>query len=120
MKSIKNTLPYLIALIPQILIANYTVMLISVILIGFIAGWFLTDKKVFVKMMIFQFAFFTILFFTTNDNIHYLESVIENIGLPSILLPVIFILFNTLNISILFLFGFKLQKLTFSKVSIKV
>ncbi|AGC75274.1 hypothetical protein DDD_0147 [Nonlabens dokdonensis DSW-6] len=43
-----------------------------------------------------------------------MNNVAENLGMPAFIIPVIFILFNTLNFSILFSFGYRLQKLTFN------
>ncbi|PZX38989.1 hypothetical protein LX97_02354 [Nonlabens dokdonensis] len=114
MNIIKNILPIAIALIPQIIFENYTYVLISIIIIGFISGWFLNDKKIFLKALILQLVFFTILYCITNKNISYLNNVAENLGMPAFIIPVIFILFNTLNFSILFSFGYRLQKLTFN------
>ncbi len=117
MKIIKNILPFIIALLPQIVFENYTYIVVSTIAIGFIGGLFVKYKKVFLKIVILQFVFFSLLFYLTNDNIFYLNNVVQNLGLPLLLTPVIFILFNTLNISILFSFGYWLQKLVFSNFS---
>lgn len=118
MKIVKNILPIIIALIPQIIFENYTYTLVSIIVIGFISGWFLHDKKVFLKSLIFQLVFFTILYYLTNNNIFYLNNVAENLGLPTLVIPIIFVLFNILNFSILFSFGYRLQKLIFNNSSL--
>lgn len=118
MKIIKNVLPIVIALIPQIAFENYTYTLVSVIIIGFISGWFLNDKKVFLKALIFQLVFFAILYYLTKNNIFYLNNVAENLGLPTLVIPIIFILFNILNFSILFSFGYRLQKLILNNSSL--
>ncbi|WP_209405586.1 hypothetical protein [Pseudozobellia sp. WGM2] len=117
MRNIKYTLPFITALFPQVLFENYTFILVCTIVIGFIGGWFLTDRNVFLKMIISQLIFFGILFYTANKNISYLDHVVENLGLSTFLIDVTFILFNTLNISLLFLFGFKFQKLILNNFS---
>lgn len=118
MKTIKNILPFIILLFPQVIFENYTYILVSTITIGFICGRVLDDKNVFLKALIFQFIFFTMLFYITNKNIFYLNNIAENLGLSTLLIPVVFVLFNSLNISILFLFGYKLNKLIFSNVNL--
>lgn len=120
MNPIKNWLPFLIALVPQILFENYNYVLVLTIVIGFLAGWFVTDRKIFTKMFLIQLVFFSALFYSTTKNIAYLNQVIENLGMPSFLIDIIFILFNTLNIAILFLFGYRLQKLIFKKFSSEI
>ena len=117
MRRLTNVMPYLVALIPQIVFHNYTFVLLSTILIGFISGWTLTIKGVFMKMAIVQLAFYSLLFLTNKSNIEYLNDVLGNFGLSSYLLPFLFIIFNTLNISFLFLLGRKIQKLLYSNLS---
>lgn len=119
MKRIKNTLPFILALVPQLLFEKYIYVLIITIIIGFIGAWIQEDKKIFSKMLIIQLIFFSIIFYFTKDNISYLNNVAENLKLPAFLITIIFILFNTLNISILFLFGYRLQKLVFNNTPSK-
>jgi hypothetical protein len=111
----KNWVPVIIALIPQIIFENYPYILLSTIGIGFISGWFVTEKKVFLKILILQLLFFIFLFYSSNKNIQYLNEVIQNLGLPAFLIDFVFIAFNTLNITILFYFGYRLQRLIFNK-----
>ncbi|CAL2082516.1 hypothetical protein [Tenacibaculum sp. 190524A02b] len=119
MKRIKNTLPFILALVPQLLFEKYIYVLIITIIIGFIGAWIQEDKKIFSKMLIIQLIFFSIIFYFTKDNISYLNNVAENLKLPAFLITIIFILFNTLNISILFLFGYRFQKLVFNNTPSK-
>lgn len=111
MKIIKKIIPYLLATLPQILIENYTLIVVFTIITGFFGGYILESKKVFFKILLIQFFVFSILFFISRDHIFYLDVVLENLGMTKILAPILFITFNVLNISILFFFGFKLQNL---------
>ncbi len=111
MKIIKNILPYLLATLPQIVLENYILMIAVTVIIGFFGGYVLEDKKVFLKILALQFLVFSILFFISRDHISYLDGVLTNLGMTTLLVPIVFITFNVLNISILFFFGYKLQNL---------
>lgn len=111
MNIIKNTLPYFLGILPQFCFQNYTVIVFITILIGFLGGYLIKSSKVFIKIAVFQFFAFIIFYIICKENIAYLNDVFENLNLPVLLLPVLFTVFNVLNISILFFFGFRLQKL---------
>lgn len=114
MKIIKSFLPLILALIPQFIFENYTLVVLFTVAVGFAGGWLLEDKKIFLKMALFQLIFFSILFFVSRGNVFYLNEVMQNLKLPLFLIPIVFILFNTLNVAILFLFGYRIQKLVFN------
>ncbi|AXG70232.1 hypothetical protein KORDIASMS9_02471 [Kordia sp. SMS9] len=111
MKLIKEYLLYFMAVLPQIFLEDYYIILLATVSIGFIAGYLIQSKKVFLKMMIIQLIVISILFYLHHDRIAYIETILQNLGLSLILIPVIFIVFNTLNIAILFFFGYKIQDL---------
>ncbi|MEL6941236.1 MAG: hypothetical protein AAFO82_01085 [Bacteroidota bacterium] len=120
MKLLKNNIPFLLALLPQILFSNYMLVLITTIGIGFLGAWLIEGNRVFLKMLVLQLVFFSILFLLKKDNILYLDQVIQNLELPSVIVPILFILFNTLNIAILFFFGYKFQRLLFKNANLTV
>lgn len=111
MNIIKNISPYLLGILPQFCFQSYTLIVFATILIGFLGGYLIKSGKVFIKIAIIQFFTFAMFFIICKENIAYLNGVFENLNLPVLLLPVLFTVFNVLNISILFLFGFRLQKL---------
>ncbi|MFH7014646.1 hypothetical protein [Flavobacterium sp. FlaQc-47] len=108
MKNIFNYAPYVFVLIIQFLINNYTIILISTILIGFVAAFKIERKKVFLKSFIIGIVVFTTVFFIYESRIEYVKTLIVNLGLPNVLIYVFFPLFNALNTSILFFFGYKI------------
>ncbi len=116
MKFSKYSILFLLALLPQLLFKEYFLTLISTIIIGAIAGWFINEKRVFLKMLLVQFIFFSILFIVKRSSIFYLDQVMDNLELPYFLMPLFFIVFNSLNIAILFYFGYKLCKLIFRRM----
>jgi len=102
MKKIINQWPYFLALLPQFFVEDYMWLIITVILIGCISRFFLKEKYICIKLFVLELIVFSILFFILNDRIFYLEGILENLEVPNILLPILFILFNALNITILF------------------
>ena len=111
MKNIINQWLYIAALLPQFLFEDYMWLVITVILIGGVSRFFLKDKRVFVKLFCLELIVFTIVFFIFQDRVFYLQGVFESIELPSILLSIVFVIFNALNIAILFFTGYKLTGL---------
>ncbi len=116
MKKVINQWPFLIALLPQFFIDDYLWIIITVILIGSISRFFLKDKRVFIKMFVMELIVFSIIFFVFKDRVFYLHGTLESVGLPNILLSVLFILFNALNIAILFFAGYALSTLFTKKI----
>jgi len=108
MKNILNYLPYIVVLITQFLINNYTIILLTTILIGFIAAFTIERKRVFLKSFLIAIVVFTTVFLIYQSRIEYLKGILENLGLSSVLIYVLFPLFNALNTAILFLIGYKI------------
>lgn len=108
MKKILNYLPFLVVLIAQLLIDNYTILLIFTILTGFIAAFKIERKRVFLKNFIIGLVVFTAVFLIYESRVEYVKSLFVNLGLSSVLIYVLFPLFNALNTAILFAFGFKI------------
>lgn len=108
MKNILNYLPYIVVLIAQFLINNYSIILITTILIGFIAAFTIERKRVFLKSFLIAIVVFTTVFLIYQSRIEYLKGILENLGLSSVLIYVLFPLFNALNTAILFLIGYKI------------
>lgn len=115
MKKIINLWPYFVALLPQFFVENYLWLTITLILIGCISKFFLKEKGVFLKMFLLELIVFTIVFFVFGDRVSYLHGILENSGLPSFLLSLLFILFNALNVAILFFTGYTLSSLFIKK-----
>jgi len=118
MKTLLKNILFIIAMIPQLIFKQYEWVLISIIVIGFTAAFFINHKKVFIKILILELIVFSILFFIRMENIFYFDNVFENFGISKLFVPIIFIIFNVLNISILFIFGYKLQVLMFKKITL--
>lgn len=108
MKNILNYLPYIVVLIAQFLINNYAIILITTILIGFIAAFTIERKRVFLKSFLIAIVVFTTVFLIYQSRIEYLKGILENLGLSSVLIYLLFPLFNALNTAILFLIGYKI------------
>lgn len=116
MKKILNYLPYIVALVPQFIFENYTLVLVSTILIGFIAQFFIHREKVFLKIFILETIVFSIIFFLLKDRVFYLNEVSNNLGFSEILIIICFPLLNAVNVSILFFFGYKISNLLSSQM----
>ncbi len=108
---IKNYLPYLLALLPQVIFSQYLLVVLTTVLIGFLAAWFIEGRRVFLRMLGIQFVFFLVLFLVFQANISYLGQIMSNLKMPAIIVPILFVLFNTLNLAILFFFGYKVARM---------
>jgi hypothetical protein len=115
MKNLLNYLPYIVVLIAPFLINNYTIILISTILIGFIAAFKIERKKVFLKCFIIGIVVFTIVFLIYQSRVDYVKGLLVNLGLSSVFIFVLFPLFNALNTAILFFFGYKMGVLFYDR-----
>lgn len=111
MKKLTSNGPYIIALIPQFIFTNYIWVLISTVLIGFIASYVVSPVKVFGKMFILEFILFFVLFFMLKERVFYLKDVLLYFQVPSMFLSIVLPIFNALNISILFFAGYKSGRL---------
>ena len=114
MKKILQYSPYLAALIPQFLISNYTIILISTILIGFFAAFKTENKKVFLKSFISALIILLPVFFIYQFRVNYVKNIFINFGLNDIFIYGIPII-NALNTSILFFFGYTINSIFFKK-----
>ena len=108
MKKILNYLPFTVVLIAHFLINNYTILLIFIILTGFVAAFKIERKTVFLKNFIIGLVVFTAVFLIYESRVEYVKSFFVNLELSSVLIYVLFPLFNALNTAILFAFGFKI------------
>lgn len=111
MKNILNYLPYIVVLLAQFLINNYTAILILTIVTGFIAGFKIENKRVFLKCFLIGLVVSTTVFLIYESRVEYVKELLVNIGLSSIFIYVLFPLFNALNTAILFFFGYKIGTL---------
>ncbi|WP_264529214.1 hypothetical protein [Flavobacterium sp. N502540] len=111
MKNILNYLPYIVVLLAQFLINNYTVILLITILTGFIAAFKMEHQRVFFKSFIIGLVVFTIIFLIYQSRVEYVKDLLVNLGLPSLFIYVFFPLFSALNTAILFFIGYKTGRL---------
>ena len=111
MKKILYKVPYLAALVPQFIFEDYVYIVLGVILIGLALGSYTAEKNVFWKMFFIEALLFLVVYYTTKERIFYLDNVFTNLEVSTYLVPVLFILFNALNIAVLFFFGYKLAQL---------
>jgi hypothetical protein len=87
-------------LIPQVLIPNYLIIILSWLTIGVIMAYYGNTKKVFLTGFLLQAILATVLFFGfSGSNSTFLTHVMENLGLPGFLFAIVFILFNALNVA---------------------
>ncbi|MCC9018881.1 MULTISPECIES: hypothetical protein [Flavobacterium] len=107
MKNILNYLPFIVVLLAQFLINNYTVILLFTILTGFIAAFKIERKRVFLKCFIIGLVVATTVFLIYESRVAYVKDLLVNLGLSSLFIYVFFPLFNALNTAILFFFGYK-------------
>ncbi|OXB23739.1 hypothetical protein B0A80_09765 [Flavobacterium tructae] len=111
MKNILNYLPYIVVLLAQFLINNYTVILILTIVTGFIAAFKIENKRVFLKCFLIGLVVATTVFLIYESRVEYVKDLLVNLGLSSLFIYVVFPLFSALNTAILFFFGFKIGTL---------
>lgn len=115
MKNILNYLPYVVVLLAQFLINNYTVILILTIVTGFIAAFKIENKRVFLKCFLIALVVATTVFLIYESRVEYVKELFVNIGLSSLFIYVLFPLFNALNTAILFFFGYKIGTLVLER-----
>lgn len=115
MKKIIKFTPYLIALLPQFFIGNYIWYMITIVLIGFIARYVIKPKKVFLTMFLVELVAFSVLFLVLKDRVFYVKEIVEGAGIPVLSSTMIFILFNALNIAVLFFTGYTLSQVFSTK-----
>lgn len=108
---------YSLVLIPQFLFQDYEYILISTVLAGLISHAVQIDFRF--KLLFFMeliiFSFFFVLY---KERIFYLFDSFNDFGIPSILIYIVSALFNALNVSILFYFGYNLYALLVKNNSI--
>jgi hypothetical protein len=115
MKNILNYLPYVVVLLAQFLINNYTIILILTIVTGFIAAFKIENKRVFLKCFLIGLVVATTVFLIYESRVEYVKELLVNIGLSSLFIYVLFPLFNALNTAILFFFGYKIGTLVLER-----
>lgn len=120
MKKLINHWPYVMAILPQLIFTDYIWVIISTILIGSIAYYFIPAQKVFGKIFIIELVLFFILFFIVQDRVFYMKDVLKHFGLPTFILLVIFPFFNALNVGILFFTGYQISRLLLDKLMCKI
>lgn len=119
MKNILNYIPYLLVVALQFIVENYTLLLLSIILIGFLASFKIERNKVFLKSFLIAFIVFITVFLIYQSRVDYIKELLVNLGLPSLFVFVFFPLVNALNTAILFFFGYKIGTLLTKKKSIQ-
>lgn len=119
MKKLINYWPFVLAVLPQLVFTNYIWVLISTILIGFIAYYFIPAQKVFGKMFIIELVLFFILFLIVQDRVFYIKDVLKHFGLPTFTLLIILPFFNALNVGILFFTGYQIGRLLLGKLNVQ-
>lgn len=115
MKNLLNYLPYVVVLLAQFLINNYTIILLITILTGFVAAFKIEHKRVFLKCFLLGVVVFTTVFLIFESRVAYVNDLLVNLGLPGFFIYVFFPLFNALNTAILFFFGYKIGTLILEK-----
>jgi hypothetical protein len=115
MKKILNYLPYIVVLLAQFFINNYTIIVLFTILTGFIAAFKIEHKRVFLKCFIIGVIVFTIVFLIYESRVEYVKDLLVNLGLSSLFIYVFFPVFNALNTAILFFFGYKIGTLVLER-----
>ncbi|MFT5892387.1 MAG: hypothetical protein ACI9Y7_002497 [Dokdonia sp.] len=118
MKHLFNYLPYIIIIGLPFVISNYTLLVLSTIIVGLVTSFYMPNKSVFLKSFLLTFIVFVIVFFIYKSRVLYMESVLNSFGFPDASLYLIFPVFNALNVSILFLVGHKLGTLL-SSITVK-
>ena len=101
----KNYIFYILALIPQLIFTNYILVMVSTILIGFIGYSFIQQKHIFFKMFLFELLFFVIVLYFCHKNITYFYNVLKGFQISEIVVTMILILFNAINVAVLFYLG---------------
>ncbi len=118
MKKILNYLPYILVVLIQFLVNNYTVILVSIIAIGAIASFRIERQKVFLKSFVIALIVFVTVFLVYQSRVDYVKGLLVNLGLPGSFVLVLFPVLNALNTAILFFFGYKMGTLFTKKKGI--
>jgi hypothetical protein len=109
--------PLLLALPFQFLFQDYSWIVISTILAGFVAQLLTEDKRLFLKVFIIELVIFALIFMYFSNRISYLDHVFQNLRLPEFLIGGFFVAFNALNIATLFFMGYKVSSLIIKRNS---
>lgn len=117
MKKIFNYLPYVLIVLIQFLVNNYTAILVSIILLGVIASFRIKRKGVFLKSFLIALIVFTTVFLVYQSRVEYIKGLLVNLGLSGGFIYVFFPILNALNTAILFFFGYKIGTLFTKKKS---
>jgi hypothetical protein len=70
---------------------------------------------VFFKMFVLELITISVVYFVYENRVLYLSGVFENLNISETFVPISFLIFNALNISILFFFGYKISSLLLNK-----
>ena len=103
MKKILNYLPYILVVLIQFLVNNYTVILVSIILIGAIASFKIERKRVFLKSFLIALIVFATVFLIYQSRVDYVKGLLVNLGLPGGFIYVLFVLSNNESLLLLIL-----------------
>jgi len=104
-------------ILPQFIFKNYTLIALCTFLAGVIMN-FSKEKSVPVYIIfLVELIIICIIYSLFKHRVIYLHTIMENFGLHPILTIVVFCLFNAVNISVLYMFGYKLGQLFSSKLS---
>ena len=111
MKKILNYLPYILVILIQFLMSNYSMILMTIILIGFVSPFTIKHRKVFLKTFLMALLVFTTVFLIYQSRLGYVKELLVNLGLPEFFVFVFFPVINALNTAILFFFGYSIGNL---------
>lgn len=112
LKLIFYTLLLVTITIPQVFFSYYPVTLILWILTGITFGLLSKFPNIFWISFLFELGIISLLFFIMVDsgNKNYIYEILNNFNLPTFLLPVLVILFNSFNVATCTSFGYRLGK----------
>lgn len=107
----------IVAILPQFIFKNYPLIIFCTFIAGIIMSFSKEKSIPTYAIFLVELIIFSIVYLLYQHRIFYVDNIMENFGLHPYLSMVIFCLFNAVNISILYLFGYKLGKLFSSKLS---
>ena len=126
MKAVISHFIIVLALIPQFFFDNYLMIVWSITFLGILFRYYFKRRNVFSKIFILETVTYSIFLFFTWDRLFYLPEIMLKFGISEYILIVILVVFNALNISVLFYTGYcvcdlliKLKLINSSKTHLK-
>ena len=99
------------ALLPQFIFENYLLTTIALLIIGVGYSFIQDTKYLFRNLFLVELLLISIISFLLTERIAYLAESMQAVGMPSILLYAIFILFNAINVVVLTYLGYKIGQI---------